>query len=202
MMKKFTSIAILLLSGYALQAQENYFYLTWDINIPVSSTDWISGTSTAGGKAGYRAFLNNEKFSVGLDLNWATLDQYQPKQTFPTENGALTTDYFNYIYTYGITATGQYNFTVGDGDRFYPYVGIGLGANMNEYKMYYNIYTEEDKNWGFLARPEAGILVRVGRSFGLMAAVHFDYSTNKSDYFDYKNFSTVGFQLGIALMGD
>jgi hypothetical protein len=35
-----------------------------------------------------------------------------------------------------------------------------------------------------------------------MAAVHYDYSTNKSDYFDYRNFSTVGFQLGIMMMGD
>ena len=55
---------------------------------------------------------------------------------------------------------------------------------------------------GFLARPEAGILARFGkrRSLGAMAAVHFDYATNKSDDYNYSSYSAVGFQIGIFLM--
>src|SRR5690606_20460245 len=100
------------------------------------------------------------------------------------------------------TVSGQYYFPLGEKERFFPYVGLGLGANRNEYNVYYNIYTDTDRVFGFLARPEAGIIVRIGerRRTGIMAAVHYDYSTNKSDDFDYDNFSSVGVQLGIVLL--
>jgi hypothetical protein len=199
-MKKFILTFLIVLPMYAVQAQRNYFYLSWDINKPTASTDWIGSTSSSGGKAGYRFFLNNEKISLGLDVNWGAYDEYKPTETFQTEKGAITTDYFNYIYTYAITASGQYNFTLGDGDRFFPYAGLGLGANHNEYVQYYNIYSDSDKRWGFLARPEAGMLVKVGRTWAIMGAVHYDISNNKSDYFGYKNFSAIGFQLGVAFL--
>lgn len=200
-MKKVFLLAITLLITGATWAQNNYFYIAWDINEPLSSTDYISSTSTNGLKAGFRIFPNdNEKFSLGLDVNWGSYNQYAPRRTMQLSDGAITTDYFKYIYTFGVAANAQYYFKVGEGDRFYPYAGLGLGANHNQYVIYYNIYSEEDTRWGFLARPEAGIIVRLGRSIGAMAAVHYDYSTNKSEYFDYDNFSALGFQLGIVFM--
>jgi hypothetical protein len=189
-------------SGIA-EAQENYFYINWNGNIPLSSTEFIDNTSARGAKIGYRMFFGRDRrFSAGVDFNWAQYDQYKPRETFVNESGAITTDYFNYIYQYGLTASSQYYFPLGENDRFFPYVGLGLGANRNEYTVYYNIYTDADKAFGFLARPEAGILVRLGsrRKMGLMAAVHYDFSTNKSDALDYSNFSTVGFQLGIMML--
>jgi hypothetical protein len=68
--------------------------------------------------------------------------------------------------------------------------------------LYYNIYTDEERKWGFLARPEAGILVKFSkrRSIGAMAAIHYDYSTNKSPMFDYSSFSAIGFQIGIMML--
>jgi hypothetical protein len=91
---------------------------------------------------------------------------------------------------------------VGEKELFFPYVGLGLGVSRQEYVQYYNIYTDGDRSWGFLARPEAGILVRFGsrKSFGAMAALHYDFSTNKSALYAYDNFSSVGFQIGVMLM--
>jgi hypothetical protein len=185
------------------EAQENYFYINWNANIPLSSKEYIDNTSGRGAKIGYRVFFGrNRRLSAGLDFNWAQYDEYKPRETFENENGAITTDYFNYIYQYGLTASSQYYFPLGEKDMFFPYVGLGLGANHNEYTVYYNIYTDTDRAFGFLARPEAGILVRLGtrRKLGLMGAVHYDFSTNKSDAFDYSNFSSVGFQLGIMVL--
>ncbi|WP_276369627.1 outer membrane beta-barrel protein [Chryseolinea sp. H1M3-3] len=200
--KYILSIAFMLLIVRA-EAQENFFYINWNGNIPLSSKEYIDNASGRGAKIGYRFFFGRDRrFSAGVDFNWAQYDQYKPKETFETESGAITTDYFNYIYQYGLTASSQYYFPLGEKDRFFPYVGLGLGVNRNEYNVYYNIYTDSDKAFGFLARPEAGILVRIGerRRMGVMAAVHYDYSTNKSDELDYKNFSTVGFQLGIMML--
>lgn len=185
------------------EAQRNYFYINWDGNIPLSSTEYIDNISGRGAKLGYRMFFGrDQRFSAGLDFNWAQYDQYKPKETFVNETGAITTDYYNYIYQYGLTVSSQYYFPLGEEERFFPYVGLGLGANRNEYTVYYNIYTDTDKVFGFLARPEAGILVTLGerRKMGVMAAVHYDFSTNSSEDFDYSNFSSVGFQLGIVML--
>jgi outer membrane protein W len=200
-MKKLITLIFLFGCVAVASAQDKYFYISLDVNKPISNTSWISGSSSAGFRAGYRSFIN-DKFSAGLDIGSVTLDQYNPTETRQNGNGAITTDYFKYIYSYSATVSGQYNLPIGNRETFFPYVGIGVGANHNEYVIYYNIYQDSERGWGFLARPEAGILVKIGKrgSFGVIAAVHYDYSTNKSEKFNYSNFSNVGFNVGVALI--
>jgi hypothetical protein len=201
-MKKLLFLFLVLTSGISSLAQQNYFYLAWDYNIPMSNKNWLDSGSPNGGAAGYRFFISDEQLSVGLDINWATYDQYESTQTFQQTSGAITTDYFKYIYNYGAVVSGQYYFPAGDSELFFPYAGLGLGASLNEYTLYYNIYTDSYRNWGFLARPEAGVVVKFGkyRSLGAIAAVHYDYSTNKQAQFNYSNFSALGFKIGIVAM--
>lgn len=200
-MKKLLIVFLALLSANIVLAQDRYIYINLDINKPLDNTDWISSATARGGRAGYRFFIN-PKFSAGLDLGWTTYDQYKPTQTRYTGNGAVTSDYFNYVYNYSAALSAQYNFKVGDGETLFPYAGLGLGANNNEYVLYYNIYQDSERAWGFLARPEAGILVKFSRrkSIGAMAAVHYDFSTNKSENYNYDRFSSLGFQIGLVFI--
>lgn len=189
------------LASQLVLAQDHFFFLALDVNKPMSNTSWISDASASGVKAGFRVFIN-PKFSAGLDISNNNFDQYNPTETVQNATGAVTTDYFKYVYSYAATASGQYYLRDTE-ERLLPYVGLGLGANRNQYVRYYNIYTDEDVAWGFLARPEAGVMYKFGgrRSFGLMAAIHYDYSTNKSDKFDYDQFTSLGFQVGIISFG-
>lgn len=192
---------IFFLSSIVLRAQEKYIYVNLDVNKPLSNTKWIGDISAAGGKTGYRGFIN-PNFSVGLDVGWSNFDQYVPTSTIENPTGAITTDYFRYLYSYSAVVSGQYYFKNPDEERFFPYAGLGVGANTNEYVLYYNIYDDSERSWGFLARPEAGILYRFTDrgSLGIMAAIHYDYSTNKSEKFNYNNFSGLGFQIGLMVM--
>lgn len=192
---------IFLMVGAVAIAQPKYFYFSLDYNTPLSNKSWISKGSAQGVRIGYRAFIT-DRVSAGVDLGSSSINEYKPTRTIESASGAITTDYFNYIYSYSAVISGQYNFLVGDGDQIFPYGGLGLGANYNEYTQYYNIYTNAETAFGFLVRPEAGILVKFGtrRSLGAMASVHYDYSTNKSAEFGYKNFSTAGFQIGLMFM--
>jgi hypothetical protein len=187
-------------SGLAL-AQEKYVYLNLDITKPLSNTGWIEDVSLRAGKLGYRGFIR-PNFSAGLDLGWANYDQYEPPVTKQNPTGAITTDYFHYIYSYSGVISGQYYFKQEDEDRLFPYAGLGLGATTNEYVLYYNIYEDAERSWGFLARPEIGLLFRFTErsQLGIMAAIHYDYATNKSEKFAYDNFSALGFQIGIMAM--
>lgn len=199
--RKFVIGAMLLLMAVGGFAQEKYFYLAWDSNIPLSSRDWIGGTSTRGIKAGYRVFVS-PMVSVGLDLASSAYDEYFPTTTFENPTGAITTDYFNYLYSNSAVISGQYNRIINKAETLYAYGGLGLGANLNEYVMYYNIYEDRERKWGFLMRHEVGLFLRFGgrRSMAVMASIHYDFSTNDSERFDYSNFSAVGFQLGIIFL--
>jgi len=200
-MIRYTLLLIFLCSSALLRGQEKYIYLNLDVNKPMSNTAWIEDISFSAGKLGYRGFIR-PNFSAGLDVGWANFDQYEPTSTKQNPTGAITTDYFHYIYSYSAVVSGQYYFKDEDEDRFFPYAGMGLGANTNEYVLYYNIYEDTERSWGFLARPEVGVLFRFTErgSLGIMAAVHYDYSTNKSEKFAYSNFSALGFQIGLMSM--
>ena len=179
---------------------DKYVYINLDVNSPMANKGWLNATTAHGVKAGYRQFLSRS-FSAGVDIGYASFNQYFPTETFQYPNGALTTDYFNYISSLSVVLSGQYNFQL-KSQLFYPYVGIGLGAMGNDYTTYYNIYTDKDTSWGFLARPEAGVLIRLSkrRAIGGMAGIHYDYSTNESEKNGYSNFSSIGFQVGIMFM--
>ena len=190
-----------LLFSFMLVAQEKYMYLNLDVQKPTANTGWIDDISAAAGKLGYRGFIR-PNFSAGLDIGWANFDQYEPTSTKQNPTGAITTDYFHYIYNYSAVVSGQYYLKDEDEDRFFPYAGLGLGANTNEYVLYYNIYEDAERSWGFLARPEIGLLFRFTNrgSLGIMAALHYDFSTSKSEKFSYSNFSAVGIQIGLMSM--
>lgn len=198
-MRKLILFAVLLAAQSAL-AQEKYFYVALDVNKPLSNTSWVNDGTARGVRLGYRAFINR-KFSAGLDLSSSAYDQYKPTETMQSGSGAVTTDYFNYIYSYTAVVSGQYYFGNDEKERFFPYAGLGLGANNNRYVMYYNIYEDSESGWGFLARPEAGVLYKFGRrSLGVMASVHYDYSTNQSKKFGYDGFSAIGFNVGLIFL--
>jgi hypothetical protein len=201
-MKEWMVTFVLVLMAALVSAQENYFYASWNYQMPMSNRQWLDTPSGHGAVIGYRFFLGDRRLSVGLDASWITFEQYEPKRTFQQDNGAITTDYYKYIYQYAGVISAQYYFPVGDSERFFPYAGLGLGANYNDFTLYYNIYSDSYTGWGFLARPEAGILVRFSerRSIGAIAAVHYDYSTNQNENFNYSNFTALGFRIGVVLM--
>src|SRR5690606_1691556 len=120
-MKRVFVIIIIIFGTLETWAQRNYGYISWDYNIPMSNTDFLNSASGNGGKAGYRVFIRDGRFSVGLDFNWTTFDQYVPTETFLQPGGAITTDYYKYVYNYGIVVSGQYNFPLGEKEIFIPY---------------------------------------------------------------------------------
>jgi hypothetical protein len=183
-------------------ADAQYYYdklysISLDFNQPLSNTDFLDELSAAGGRGSINKFVS-EKISAGLDINWNKYTQHEPRQTYTSSNGAITAEYFKYVIIYGATLRVAYYLK--PTKKFSPFFAMGVGGSNVDYTVYYNIYSDGANGWGFLARPEAGALLRLGEnsSWGVQAAVHYDLNTSKSDLFGYSNFSSIGVTLGIV----
>jgi outer membrane protein W len=193
-------IYIFAISVSSINAQSDWHLkdmgiLNWQIATPLN-TDYLKETSLSGGSVEYRRFIK-PNMSVGIGFSWNSFKQYISPRIYEKPDGsqALYTDFIHHVYTLPMYLNVHYYF--GGGEKMRPYAGIGLGAQYSEQNAYYNIFVTEEKNWGFVARPEVGLLYRITNYFGLHGNVGFNYATNKSDAFKIDNLKHVYYSIGI-----
>jgi outer membrane protein W len=201
-MKKKILIILFAVSSFAFSSQaqvysRNMFVVAWEIGLPVSNNDFLSKTSFSGGKVEYRHLIK-DNLSIGGFFNWRSYYEYFPTATYENEDKtqAVTTDMYRYIYNLPMGATVHYYFK--GGDMIKPFAGLGLGAQYSEQSMYYNIFVSEDKNWGFLVRPEVGAIIKFQDQWGALIGASYAYSTNKNPSLGIKNLGDVNFQIGLV----
>ena len=200
-MRSFIIIFFALIGTTALAQGDGIISIGWSTLKPLSDKEFTSKTSSAGMRIGYTKLID-DRFGFGIEGGFNTLDDYVPRQTYEYPGGALTTDFYNYLYYYTLMAHGHYYFV--QTKNFMPYASLAMGVAFSEYRIYYNVYNDADTNIGFVIRPEVGTLFRIreGAKWGIKTAVSYDYATNKSDYFEIDNFSGISFQLGLVLFSD
>lgn len=192
-------IVFLLFAGSAsAQYFDKLFFVNWQFNTPLSNKDFAGRSSSKGARLGYRELIMDEKLAVGIDITWATYDDYVPRQTYVNGTSSLTTDFTNYANNYGALITADYYFR--QEKKLMPYVGLGAGLAYNNYKRYYNVYSDGDNAFGLLLRPQAGAWFKFSeqKAWALNAAVYLDYSTAKSSFAGYGNFTNVGIAIGLV----
>lgn len=190
---------VIVTGSASAQFYDKMFFVGWNVNTPLVNKDFVGKSSTRGARVGYRERIA-EKIAIGVDVTWATFDDYIPRQTYTSPSGAITTDYTNYSNNYGLMFATDYYFFAEK--NVMPYVGLGAGVAYNNYRAYYNVYQVGDNAFGFLARPQAGVWLKFNerRNWAFNAGVHFDFSTAKSKDFGYNNFMNAGFQLGLVFL--
>lgn len=196
-MKKILVIIFLFTAPVAF-GQTHILGLSYEVNFPMNDS-YLKKTSFRGGKFEYRHVFQ-KKFSVGIAMNWATYEEYFPRQTFENETGetAVTGDFLAQTYQIPITATFHYYFQ--GGKNLKPFAGIGLGAQSLMQSIYYNVYVSEDNNWGFVARPEIGVIWSPSNfgDWGILLGASYSYATNKTEFLNNDSFKNVGINIGFV----
>lgn len=202
-MKKYFFLVLLACSAstgtLAQGKMTNLWGLSWEISVPTNN-NFLDKTSLAGGRLEYRHFLPSKPLSFGLAVSWNSYEQYIPTQTITYKDGnsAITTDMDRIIYTVPILATAHYYFNYGKTAQ--PYVGVGIGTQYAEQRIYYNIFETDYYNWGFAVRPEIGVLISPGhKHWGIIASAGYGFATNKNDVFDINNLKNVAFNVGFFI---
>jgi len=177
---------------------KNMGAISWEIGFPGNNKNFLSKTSFAGAKIEYRHFIR-ENLSVGAFLNWNSYYQYFPSATYTNndQTQAVTTDIYRYVYTLPFGVNAHYYFSVGKSIK--PFIGLGLGTQFAEQKLYYNIFYKESKNWGFLIRPELGLIIRPHpfSLFGFLLGGSYSYATNINNDYGFSSLQSFNIQIGI-----
>src|SRR4030095_8740244 len=178
---------------------DNLMTINWPIATALHTND-LKGASLAGGNFEYRRLIK-PNMSVGIGFSWNSFEQYIPPKVYDRPDGSrqIYTDFVHQVYTLPMYLNAHYYFK--SGDKLKPYAGIGLGAQYSEQSAYYNIFVTEDDNWGFVARPEAGLLFRFSEYFGLHGNVGFSYATNKNEALKIDELKHVYYNVGIYWNG-
>lgn len=181
------------------QIYESGFHVTLNTLKTLSDNEFIDRTSSNGVRLGYSKFLS-DRFGFGIEGGYSVLQGHDPYQTYFYEGGSISYESYRYVYYYTLMANGQYYFM--QGKHFIPYASLGAGVAFSQYKEFYNVYQEADDKTAFALRPEVGTLFRVKEhaGWGLKAAIGYDYTTNKSDYFGTDNLSSLNFQFGFVFL--
>ena len=80
-----------------------------------------------------------------------------------------------------------------------PYIGVALGGQYMEQSLYYNVYVSDDNNWGFVARPELGLIINPQhKGWGFLVGAYYSYATNKTDLINSNSFTNFGINLGVV----
>ena len=87
------------------QLYSSALHVGWNTLKPLSDTDFIDKTSSAGIRLGFTKLMN-DKLGVGLEGSYNTMHEYVPRQTYDFPGGAITTDIYNYHYYFTIMANG------------------------------------------------------------------------------------------------
>ena len=171
------------------------FLIGYQVTSP-NNTGYLTETSWAGGHLEYRRMIKSN-LSVGISAGWNTFEQYFPRTTVQKEDGtgAITSDLIRNIYTVPITANVHHYFT---GKRTNPYVGLGLGTQFKDERHFANIYQFSAETWGFLVKPEVGIMTQFSGNVGGFFNVSYNYDTSGSDIFDQEDWQHWAFTLGLA----
>ena len=190
---KFFSIAALTLISLELSAQNktNAFY---GMAIPAGVTkDYISPASFRGGSIEFERLIN-PKTGLGLLVGWNTFYEAKGRNTYPIDNGEITSNQYRYLNAIPIQASGKYYFA-GDDAAIRPFIGLAAGTYYMEQRIDNGLFSSSSKGWTFSLAPKAGFLIPL--SYRTSLATSIDYSTSfKSDDLPQQNW--IGINVGFS----
>lgn len=168
-------------------------FVGYEVAVP---SGFISETSWSGVRVDYRTMVA-QNFSFGIAASFNSFSQYFEKSTYqrPDGTGAVHGDMVRQMYSLPITLTGHYYFS--QGSKINPYLGIGVGAQYNDQKVFMNVYNVPDYNWGVVARPELGITFPL-KFGGLYLSAAYNIGSNKNEAFNIDHVGYLAFTAGFT----
>ncbi|MXV53251.1 outer membrane beta-barrel protein [Pedobacter sp. HMF7647] len=175
---------------------KSQFLVGWEVASP-TGTNFVNKTSYRGATLQYR-YMVKPNLAIGATVSWNSFEEYVERKTYyaPDNGSAITTDMDRFVYVFPVTIDGYYYFQ--NTGKLKPYAGLSLGTEYSDQTAYFNIYGIQDTNWGFLVRPQVGLLIPFNSTVGAFVGATYNYATNSNDSFKIDNLQHLGVQIGLV----
>ncbi len=201
-MKYVFAILLMVTLSTSVYAQSKVTALTYDVSIPNGDmTDYIADTAWRGIGFDGRWFLQggDSPLALGISLAWHVFNQTE-SGTVVLSNGALTGHQNRYINSFPIMATAHYY--LGNKDRFWLYVGGGVGTYYVIQRFEIGVIALEENNWHFGAYPEVGVHIPLEEmDIIINGRYNVAFSAGESITGDSKEWTYWGINVGLAYRG-
>ncbi len=159
------------------QTKTNAYY---GMALPMGDTkDYINPTSFRGANIEFEKLVN-PNVGVGFLVGWNTFYEAKDRDTYPIDNGSITSNQYRYLNAIPIQATGKYYFASDDA-VIRPFVGLAGGTYYMEQRVDNGLFSTSNKGWTWSLAPKAGVLVPFNFRTSLAISVDYSISSKTSD---------------------
>jgi len=136
------------------------FSMEYTISFPMGDfNDYISTVGARGFNFELKQVLN-DRWSVGGSAGWYAFKEHYDRSTYEFDQGALTTEIWNYFYSIPLKAVGH--FYLAPSSFVQPFIGMSLGVTYNEMESDIGFLNVLETSWDFTFTPEVGVIVPFG----------------------------------------
>ncbi len=196
----FAALGLFLISQSATAQEKNIkLDLNYNYSLPVSgfNSDLVNDNSPRG-FMGALMYSFNDKLSGGLGFGFQDYYQKYPRQLYTIgKSQDVSAVLSNSIQTTPVLLKAKY-FPLAT-SFLKPYVSLGAGANIVDFKQYLGQFASGETSVNFRAQGGLGILIPFSKlsSSGINLGATYDYAPYNK--FGYKDLSTVNFQAGVTI---
>ena len=195
------AVVLLVIGNTAAHAQSGTLRLDLNYNysLPLGSfkSDLISHGSGRGFNGSLQYLINN-KWAAGLGVGFQDYYQKYPRAVYQLDkNQYVSAVLSNSIQVMPILAKGTF-MPMGGKGVVQPYISVGAGAGIVDFKQYLGEFTSNSKtSASFAAQGGVGVLIPFGKlsSSGINIGADYNYIPYKN--FGYNNLSSMNFHAGV-----
>lgn len=174
--------------------------LNYNIAMPVESmkSDYISNTSFRGA-SGEIGYWFNSKFALGLGVGYQTYYQRYARQLYKLDNDqTISAVVTNTLELMPVTVNGTFVPMAGSGSLIQPYITVGAGLNLINYRQYLGEFSDSKPNSGFIANAGAGIMIPVSKKNGTNLQFGASYTVAPYNKNGLSSLNNIGVNAGIV----
>jgi len=194
------ALAIITFSGASAQQGALKVELNYTVGLPMGSlSDYVDGnTSWRGGEIVFMYSLS-DRASLGLQVGMQDFYKRYPREVIHSSGSDFSAVITNSVNVMPILLKGKYDLAPMGAVR--PFVGLGVGGNLVEYRKYYGEFVDSRAKFGFAAQPSVGVHVPFGKSSraGFHLAAGYNFMPFKYNEIDGLNHAVIKAGLSFPL---
>jgi outer membrane protein W len=194
-MKKLIIVISIICFGSSLaKAQSSLVAVSYSMGFGAGDMGTFNGNASfRGATFEYRKNIQ-PNVTLGFEVGWNVFYEAKPYDTY--NNGTVSVSGKQYRYQNQVPLLVTANYYFSPGEKFNPFVGVGVGTMYSRRNTDMNLYTLEEQAWHFAVKPEVGFLYQLQPELAAFVAVKYYNGFQAGDFKQTQSYITLN--IGLA----